>query len=94
MPYQSMDSAPTGAHRFFLVRPCGEAPFGGKYLPSVVQQIDGELFSPENEIDPLVWIKRGTELETSGGDGTYQPATRVEDVDLEWRELPDHEGAE
>lgn len=51
---QDMSKAPTGWHKFFLVRPLGIHPGSGeKYLPTVVQYVDGEFYGPMDELTPI-----------------------------------------
>lgn len=63
--------------QYFLVRQKGIHPgLGRKYIPIVVQLINGLLYTPENELDPVVL-------------GATHPIENPFEVDLEWMELPE-----
>lgn len=67
-------------YQFFLVRPKGMHPVcGGKFLPSVVQLIDDQLYSADNELEPLVYSHKNDFL---------TPCADPFDCNLEWCEIP------
>lgn len=71
-----IENVPTEAGDFFLVRPRGLHPTTGKpFLPTIVQQIDGDLYLPSNEIDKIIF-------------GRDEPCDNWRDVDMEWQPLP------
>ena len=52
--WKSMKTAPRGWGNYFLIRSKGTHPTrGGKYAPTVVQQIDGQFYGADDEITPL-----------------------------------------
>lgn len=70
------DNAPTGERSFFLVRPVYRHQGTSEVcLPSIVQQIDGKLYAPDNEIDPLVF-------------GEHEPIDDWRAAGIEWAPLP------
>lgn len=70
------ENAPFEAHDFFVVRQIGIHPgFGEPYLPVIVQQIDGRLYAPENELEALAF-------------GREEPTVDWRKADLVWRLLP------
>lgn len=78
LKWHPIEIAPTEEYQFFLIRVKGNHPnFGRPYTPTVVQQIDGEFYTPSDELTPLVW---GIFTET----GEYVKATRDQ---LEWRHI-------
>lgn len=52
--WRSMQSAPRKQGKFFLVRPIGTNDVTGeKWVPSVVQRVDGKLYTIHNRSTPL-----------------------------------------
>ena len=80
--YKNMDSCPEGYDTHFLVRPKGIHPATGeKYVPTTVINIEGELYTPQDHIHPLLWTK---------GDSLMNgPTSCINEAELEWHELPD-----
>lgn len=74
--WEALSTAPTEAYEYFFVRPVGFHPATGKrYLPSVVHRINGRLYAPDNEIEPLYF-------------GEDEPDNHPLYQMLEWRPIP------
>jgi hypothetical protein len=68
-------------YQFFMVRVKGIHPGrGGKFVPTIVQLIEGNLYTSDNELEPIKWVKRNSQ---------YEPTTDPYETDLEWREIPE-----
>lgn len=81
-PFTPDCGSPEGTHNFFLIRPQGIHPASGKkYVPQPVQLIDGQLYTPGNEIDPMTW--------SLNGDICNGPTNDPYSACLEWMPLPD-----
>lgn len=66
---------------FFMVRAKGEHPGrGGKFVPSIVQLIDNQLYAADNELDAIIFSHK---------DDFFEPCQDPFECNLEWRELPD-----
>ncbi|WP_316200954.1 MULTISPECIES: hypothetical protein [unclassified Bradyrhizobium] len=71
-----LSKAPTEPHDYFLVRPQGHhSVTGKKFLPTMVQRIDGQLYSTDNELEPLYF-------------GEREPHDSEFRRTLEWKPLP------
>ena len=74
--WKSMETAPTGWHNYFLVRVKGINPNRGeKYVPAVVQQVQGDFYFSENELDPIEFGQNMEHIQPFPG--------------LEWLPLPE-----
>lgn len=74
--WRTMDSAPSGWKNYFFVRPKGLHPgFGEPFLPTLVQQVEGQFYAPDNELDPLYF-------------GQDEPDDNPFKAVLEWRPIP------
>ena len=68
-------------YQFFLVRPKGFHPASGKvFVPTVVQLIDGKIYPPDNELEPLIFSHK---------DDEFHPFDDPFVCNLEWCELPE-----
>lgn len=68
-------------YQFFMVRGRGLHPGRGvKFVPSIVQLIEGELYTCDNELESIIWSKKGEHLE---------PTNDPFEADLEWMEIPE-----
>lgn len=77
----SSEVAKKEPYEFFLVRPRGFHPASGKlFSPSVVQLIDGKLYTCDNELDPIIWSHK---------DDQWTPTTDPCEANLEWCEIPE-----
>jgi hypothetical protein len=75
-------NAPQGAHEFFIVRVPGLHPARATpFTPQIVQQIEGELFAPDDEINPLLFVSE------KGYD--HDPETVFMRTNLEWQPFPE-----
>lgn len=74
---------PTDFYNYFLVRPRGiDVNRTGKpWIPTVVQEFDGELYASGNELKPLQWSRDNTDMSKGC-------SSKIAEVDLEWCELP------
>jgi hypothetical protein len=69
-------NAPSEAYEFFLVRPKGIHPGNGKpFHPTIVQRIDGDLYTSDNELDPIYF-------------GQNEADDHPLKTALEWKPLP------
>lgn len=70
------ENAPTKAHEYFLVRPRGLHPGKGQpFLPTIVQRIDGEFYTTDNELEPVYF-------------GQDESEDHPLKTTLEWKPLP------
>lgn len=77
MSYKDIKTCPKGFGNFFLVKPKGSHKAKGlPFLPTVVQECDGEFYSPMNECELINF-------------GQYEPLGRPLHTILEWTELPE-----
>lgn len=69
-------AAPTEAYEFFLVRPKGLHPATGMvWHPTIVQRIDGQLYTSTNELEPVYF-------------GQNEADDHPLKTALEWRHFP------
>lgn len=74
--WQPIESAPTGWHNYFFIRPTGLYLASGKpFLPTIVQQVDGQFYESDNELDPVYF-------------GQDEPEDSPFKQNLEWRPIP------
>jgi len=68
-------------YQFFLVRPKGLHPASGKkFTALVVQYGDGHLYTPDNEVEPIIYSHK---------DDVMTPSNDPFECNLEWMEIPE-----
>lgn len=70
-------------YQFFLVRPTGIHPGrGGKFCPTVVQMIDNQLYTCENELEAIIFSVNPQDIMEGPTDDPFN-------AKLEWCEIPE-----
>lgn len=68
-------------YQFFLVRPKGLHPARDvKCCPTVVQLIENQIYTADNELEPIVFSHK---------DDQFHPSSDPFECNLEWCELPE-----
>lgn len=68
-------------YQFFMIRVKGLHPGrGGRFCPTIVQLIDNQLFTCENELEPLIFSHKNDIM---------SPETDPFECNLEWCEIPE-----